>query len=61
MSKIKVTRTRSSICRIDAQIETLKHLGLRKVNQSVVLEDTEIVRGMIKKVEHMVKVSPVND
>lgn len=61
MSKIKVTRTRSGICRIDAQIETLKHLGLRKVCQSVVLEDNEVVRGMIKKVEHMVKVSPVND
>lgn len=61
MSKIKVTRTRSSICRIDAQIETLKHLGLRKVNHSVILEDNAVVRGMIKKVEHMVKVSPVND
>lgn len=61
MSKIKVTRTRSSICRFDAQIETLKHLGLRKVNHSVILEDNAVVRGMIKKVEHMVKVSPVND
>ena len=61
MSKIKVTRTRSGICRGDNQIETLKHLGLRKVNHSVILEDTAIVRGMIKKVEHMVKVSPVND
>lgn len=61
MGKIKVTRTRSSICRVDAQIETLKHLGLRKVNHSVVLEDNEIVRGMIKKVEHMVNVTPVND
>jgi large subunit ribosomal protein L30 len=61
MSKIKVTRTKSSICRIDVQIETLKHLGLRKVNHSVILEDNAVVRGMIKKVEHMVKVSPVND
>ena len=61
MSKIKITRTRSSICRVDAQIETLKHLGLHKVNHSVVLEDNAVVRGMIKKVEHMVKVSPVND
>lgn len=61
MSKIKITRTRSGICRVDAQIETLKRLGLRKVNHSVVLEDTAVVRGMIKRVEHMVKVSPVND
>ena len=60
MSKIKITRTRSGICRIDAQIETLKHLRLRKCYQSVVLEDTPVVRGMIKRVEHMVKVEPVN-
>ena len=61
MSKIKITCTRSGICRVDAQIETLKHLGLRKISQSVVLEDTPVVRGMIKRVEHMVKVVPVND
>lgn len=61
MSKIKITRTRSGICRIDAQIETLRHLGLHKISQSVVLEDTPSVRGMIKRVEHMVKVTPVED
>ena len=61
MSKIKITRTCSGICRIDAQKETLKHLGLRKVNHSVVVEDTPIIRGMIKRVEHMVKVAPVED
>ena len=61
MSKLRVTRTRSGICRLDAQIETLKHLGLRKVNQSVVLDDNAVVRGMIKRVEHMVKVELVKD
>ena len=61
MSKIKITRTRSGICRIDSQIETLKHLGLRKISQSVVVDDTPMVRGMIKRVEHMVKVTPVQD
>ena len=61
MSKLKITRTRSSIPRIDAQNETLKHLGLRKISQSVVREDTPVVRGMIKRVEHMVKVEPVQD
>lgn len=61
MSKLKVTRTKSSICRIDAQIETLKHLGLHRMNQSVELDDTPVVRGMIKRVEHMVIVAPVKD
>lgn len=61
MSKIKVTRTRSGICCVDNQKNTLKHLGLNKIRASVVVEDTAIVRGMIKKVEHMVCVEPVKD
>lgn len=61
MSKIRITRTRSGICHVDAQKETLKHLKLNKVCHSVVVEDTPVVRGMIKRVEHMVKVVPVED
>lgn len=61
MSKLKVTRTRSSISRIDAQIQTLKRLGLHRMNQSVELDDTPVIRGMIKRVEHMVTVAPVKD
>ncbi|MCL2324898.1 MAG: 50S ribosomal protein L30 [Proteobacteria bacterium] len=59
MQKLKITRTRSSIGSGDGQIATLKHLGLRKLNSTVVVEDTPVTRGMIKKVEHMVKVEPV--
>mgnify|MGYP003486167180 FL=1 len=61
MSKLKITHTRSNIGRISVQRETLKHLGLRKISQSVVIEDTPVVRGMIKRVEHMVKVESVED
>lgn len=61
MSKLRVTRTRSSISRIDAQIQTLKRLGLHRMNQSVELDDTPVIRGMIKRVEHMVTVAPVKD
>ena len=61
MSKLKITRTRSDIGRIRVQLETLKHLGLRKISQSVVIEYTPVVRGMIKRVEHMVKVESVED
>lgn len=60
MSKIKITRTRSSISRSDSQIETLRHLGLKKIRASVVVEDTAVIRGMIKKVEHMVTVEAVD-
>lgn len=59
MSKLKITRTHSGICRVDVQRETLKHLGLRKISQTVVVEDSAEIRGMIKRVEHMVKVEPV--
>lgn len=60
MSKLKITRTRSSIGRSDKQIATLKHLGLHKIHQSVEVDDSPIIRGMINVVRHMVKVSPVS-
>ncbi|MFA5625055.1 MAG: 50S ribosomal protein L30 [Bradymonadales bacterium] len=61
MNKLKITRTRSGICCIENQKSTLKHLGLNKIRSSVVVEDTPMIRGMIRKVEHMVKVEPLKD
>ena len=58
MSKktIKVTQIGSTIGRPKAQEATLKGLGLNKMNKVSVLEDTPAVRGMIRKVAHLVKV-----
>lgn len=53
---IKVTQIGSPIGRPDVQKQTLIGLGLNKMNKVSVLEDTPSVRGMVKKVAHLVKV-----
>jgi large subunit ribosomal protein L30 len=53
---VKVTQTGSPIGRKPGQRETLIGLGLNKMRRSRELEDTPAVRGMIRKVAHLVKV-----
>ena len=57
--KLKVTQLKSGIGRPETQRLTLKGLGLKGPNKSVVLEDTVSIRGMIRKVSHLVEVVPV--
>ena len=57
-SKLKVTQTGSSISRPKDQLATLLGLGLTHLGRSRVLIDTPAVRGMIRKVQHLVKVEP---
>lgn len=59
--RLKVTLVRSTIDRQATQKATVLGLGLRKLNQSVVLEDTAAIRGMIRKVQHLVAVGPADD
>lgn len=54
--KIKITQTGSHIGRTDDQRATLVGLGLNKRHRSNVLEDTPSVRGMINKVQHLVRI-----
>ena len=56
MAKIKVTQVKSPIGRCHDQRETLIGLGLNKMHRTRELEDTPSVRGMIRKVAHLVKV-----
>jgi len=56
MATIKLTQTGSPIRRTPDQRKTLIGLGLNKMHRSVELEDTPEVRGMIRKVHHMVSV-----
>lgn len=58
MSKIKITLVKSPIDKTKRQKDTLKALGFRKVNQTVVQEDIPQTKGMIRVVEHLVKVEP---
>ncbi len=54
--RIKVTQIRSPIGRKGDQRATLIGLGLNKMNKSRELEDTPAIRGMIHKVQHLVRV-----
>jgi large subunit ribosomal protein L30 len=57
MAKVKITQTGSPIRRTESQRATLKGLGLGKMHKSVELDDSPEVRGMIRKVQHMVSVA----
>lgn len=56
MAKIKITQVRSAINRSKRQKATLLALGLKKLQQTVEHDDNPVIRGMIKKVEHMITV-----
>ena len=56
--KLKITQTRSGIGRPDKQRKVLKGLGLRGLHRPVLLEDTPAIRGMVRKVSHLVSVEP---
>ena len=56
MAKLKITQTGSPIRRTSDQRTTLIGLGLNKMHRSRELEDSPEVRGMIRKVQHMVTV-----
>jgi large subunit ribosomal protein L30 len=54
--KLKVTLIRSGINRPELQKLTIKGLGLTRMHKTVLLNDTAAIRGMIRKVSHLVKV-----
>ena len=56
MATIKITQIGSPIRRTPDQRKTLIGLGLNKMHRTVELTDTPEVRGMIRKVQHMVTV-----
>lgn len=58
MSKIKITQERSKIRCIEKHKRTIEALGLRRINHSVVKEDTPQIRGMVAQVAYLVRVEP---
>jgi large subunit ribosomal protein L30 len=54
--RIRVKQVKSAIGYNRRQRETLRGLGLRRLNQTVEVEDTAATRGMIDKVTHLVTV-----
>ncbi|HOK21235.1 MAG TPA: 50S ribosomal protein L30 [Bacteroidales bacterium] len=59
MKQIKVTLVRSTIGRPIDQKRTAAALGLKKLNHSKIFEDRPDIRGMIRKIEHLVKVEEI--
>jgi large subunit ribosomal protein L30 len=59
MKKIKITLVKSPIDRPERQKQTLKALGLNKANAAKEVEATPQILGMVRKVEHLVKVENV--
>ena len=59
MARLKVTQVRSAIGRKRNQRESLRSLGLKRINDVVVKEDRPEIRGMIFTVSHLVSVEEV--
>jgi large subunit ribosomal protein L30 len=59
MKQLKLTLTRSLIGYTKDQKLTVKALGLGKIGTQVVKEDNPTIRGMVHKVEHLLKVEEV--
>ena len=60
MAKIKVTQTKSHIDRPRVQKDTIKALGLGKINKSKVFEQNPQLKGMIDKVAHLVSIEKID-
>lgn len=57
MAQIKITQVKSRIKCPAVQKRTLDALGLKKMNHSVIKEDTPSIMGMVQKVHHLVEVT----
>lgn len=60
MSPLKITQTKSVIGSIENHKRTVRALGLKRIRDWQVHEDTPQVRGMIKKVGHLIRVEEVD-
>ena len=59
LKQLRVTLTKSRYGRLKVHRDCVAGLGLRKMHQSVTVEDTPAIRGMINKVSHLVTVEEV--
>ena len=59
MAQVKITLVRSQAGTLPKQRKTIKALGLNKINSSCVREDNPVTRGMVRVVNHLVKVEEV--
>ena len=58
--KVKLTLIRSGVNRPADQKATIRGLGLTRMHKTVILNDTAAIRGMIRKVSHLVVIEPAD-
>ncbi|MFI3318064.1 MAG: 50S ribosomal protein L30 [Rikenellaceae bacterium] len=59
MARLKITQVKSRCGSTDRQRKNLDALGLRKINASVEHDDSAIIKGMLERVKHLVKIEEV--
>jgi large subunit ribosomal protein L30 len=59
MAQLEIRQTKSGIGRLPKHRGTLRALGLKRIGQTVVHEDTPVIRGMVNKVAYLVEVREV--
>jgi large subunit ribosomal protein L30 len=61
MTQIRVTYVKSAIGYRQSQKDTIRSLGLRRLNQTVVVDDNPSMRGMVETVQHLVRVESAEE
>ena len=61
MSPLKITQTKSVIGSLEGHKKTVRALGLKRIRDSRVHRDSPQIRGMIQKVQHLVRVEEVDE
>ncbi|MGH2571257.1 MAG: 50S ribosomal protein L30 [bacterium] len=61
MRRLRITQVRSAIRRQQNQKDTIRSLGIRRLQHTVEQDDTPVIRGMIATVQHLVRVEEVDD
>jgi large subunit ribosomal protein L30 len=61
VARLRITQTRSVIDRPSDQKATVRALGLHRIRDSVVKDDRPEIRGMVRKVSHLVRVEEVDE
>ncbi len=59
MTRLKITQVKSRIGATERQIRNLAALGLRKINMSVEHDNSAIIKGMLERVKHLVRIEEV--
>lgn len=60
-TRLRIRQVRSAIGRQERQKRTVRALGIRRMHQEVVVDDSPQIRGMINRVRHLVEVEEIDE